>query len=527
MTSPAAGTEWSTRRRAGIVVGLTAIAVVPMVVSIVRMMFGPKYFPGIDIATIELRVRDALHEAVLVGPYSRYGWDHPGPFLYYLLAVPYWLSGRASVSLPITAAAVNAACVVGSVRIGWRRLGLRGALGVLVPMAVLVRALGPERIRDPWNPYLPILPLILFLLAVWAVAEQDWWWSVPAILVGSFVVQTHVGFAGVVGATAFVGVGFGVVRRRRTPTPRRWGPAVSVAAVALVVVWLPVAYGRFVRDDGNLSRMVQFFSADHATAGLTKALGVMGLQWGTAPEWILGARTTARNPFPTEPHWYLAVWVLAAAAGAVVAHRRGDRVVTTLGWIALVALVATVASVAQVVGPMWPYIVRWTWAIGVLLGMVAILGLVGSFDRRRAPQLVGVAGALVIGLTCASTVAVVGADGPDATRAVVEQALSTQVLRHLPPGPGSVMIDRNQSTFALPGLMLQLERHGIDTVVTPPLEVVYGEHRSRMPGSIRARLVVVDGSKPAPVPSRKIASYRRRDSHGRVDHIEVYLLPPP
>src|SRR5581483_3884451 len=48
---------------------------------------GPKTLSD-DIALLVLSARDALHRGVLVGPYSRYGWHHPGPSYFYLLAVP-------------------------------------------------------------------------------------------------------------------------------------------------------------------------------------------------------------------------------------------------------------------------------------------------------------------------------------------------------------------------------------------------------------------------------------------------------
>lgn len=528
MSQDRAGGYESLRPRQGwLVVVLTAIVVLPIVVAIVRMMFGPKYFPGIDIAATELRVRDALHDVVLVGPYSRYGWDHPGPFLFYLLAVPYWISGEASISLPITAGIVNALSVVGCVHIGWRRLGMRGALGVLVPVALLVRAFGPEQIRDPWNVYISILPLLFCVLTLWSVAEGDWWFLVPAAVVGSFVVQSHIGYVVIISVTSVVGVGLGFGRHWRTERPRRTLRWVMLStATALAFVWWPVVYGRLVSDDGNVSRIAQFFRAEHATAGYAKALRILGLQWGPQPEWLLGVRSTRGNFFPSEPHWYVAILIVSAAVGSWVAWRRRDRAVTTLGVIVATAVVAAVVSVAQVIGPLWPYITRWTWVVGGLLGMMTLLGLVGPMHRRRARLLVGLASGVVIVAAGAATIGAIRADAPGAARSEIEQAVGTQVLRRLPRGTGAVVIDRNESTFAVPGLVLRLERAGIDTVVSPELPIVYGEHRSRVPENVRARLVVIDGSVPPPIGVPRIASYRRQDAHGRVtEHVDVYLMP--
>ena len=68
-------------------------------------------FPVSDEAVIELSTLNALQGHQLLGPYSRYGWHHPGPALYYLLAPFYGLSGHRSVGLSAGALAINMAAV--------------------------------------------------------------------------------------------------------------------------------------------------------------------------------------------------------------------------------------------------------------------------------------------------------------------------------------------------------------------------------------------------------------------------------
>src|SRR5680860_1027242 len=71
------------------------------------------YAPPSDWALLELRVRDVgLHE-VFTGPYSRFGWFHPGPLVFYLLAVPYRLLGSSSAGLMVGALGINATAAVG------------------------------------------------------------------------------------------------------------------------------------------------------------------------------------------------------------------------------------------------------------------------------------------------------------------------------------------------------------------------------------------------------------------------------
>ncbi len=68
-------------------IGLIALLVVPLLVSALYLWFavGSDYLPNTDWAVFELRTRDVFQQGLFVGPYSRYGWNHPGPLLFYLL----------------------------------------------------------------------------------------------------------------------------------------------------------------------------------------------------------------------------------------------------------------------------------------------------------------------------------------------------------------------------------------------------------------------------------------------------------
>ena len=72
-----------------------ALAVIPLVVSAIALVVrvGGDYRPSADQAWIELQIRDIGHRPVLLGPYSRFSWFHPGPLLYYVLWLPYRITG--------------------------------------------------------------------------------------------------------------------------------------------------------------------------------------------------------------------------------------------------------------------------------------------------------------------------------------------------------------------------------------------------------------------------------------------------
>src|SRR6266851_7565064 len=73
-------------------------------------------WPTSDGAMIELYTVHASHAAQFLGPYSQYGWHHPGPMLFYLLAPFYELSGHATFGLNAGALVIN---IVSLAVIGW------------------------------------------------------------------------------------------------------------------------------------------------------------------------------------------------------------------------------------------------------------------------------------------------------------------------------------------------------------------------------------------------------------------------
>ena len=72
------------RRALGILLAIAIVA--PPIVAIVAMA-GRTWHPVDDFAIIDLRVRDVFttHPS-LTGLFSRPGWDHPGPALFWLIA---------------------------------------------------------------------------------------------------------------------------------------------------------------------------------------------------------------------------------------------------------------------------------------------------------------------------------------------------------------------------------------------------------------------------------------------------------
>ena len=215
MRAPDSAAVAFARRHAAALGG--AVVALPLLVAAVRMLTTDGYAPYADLPLIELSVRDVGRHPVLLGAYSRFGWFHPGPLMFYVLAVPYRLLGSRAASLPAAAALVNAGWVFAAAWLARRRAGLPGLAAVLAGTALVLRAMGSDHWTDPWNPSVAVLAFLVFVVACWCLAAGDDVGLVVAVVAGSFALQSHAGYLPLVGLVGVVAVGWRValVRARR------------------------------------------------------------------------------------------------------------------------------------------------------------------------------------------------------------------------------------------------------------------------------------------------------------------------
>ena len=88
-----------------------AVVFVPLFVLLGRAIFG-SWTTVADYAALELRTRAVGGtDTPLVGPYSRYGWNHPGPLVFYALVLPYRALGSEGTGLLAGALLLNASAI--------------------------------------------------------------------------------------------------------------------------------------------------------------------------------------------------------------------------------------------------------------------------------------------------------------------------------------------------------------------------------------------------------------------------------
>lgn len=523
---------------------VVAVAVAPAVVAAVSVL-GSGWVPSDDRALEILRISDVggAHTP-LVGAWSRWHWNHPGPLLFWIAAPLYRLIGDVGVLL--TCALLAGASSAGVALLGLRRGGVvLGGITALL-LAVVTGSLGLGTLVDPWNPFVALLPFLLFLFLVWSVLCDDLFLLPIAAAVGTFCMQAHAGYVPLVGGLGVVTlVGMGVRRavaarranrvdvdpaagpartsaseasagdailvrrpRRRVGTAgRAAGVRASVhqhrlltwtvASIAvLAALWAPAVYDQ-VAGTGNLGRLVDFSrNPTEAAVGWPDAFGIMSMQLGVPAPWMDANDTLLIGLARTAP---VAVGVAALtvlAAVTALAFRRERIEAGVLGAVALAAVATGLASTARITGIVFPYLVRWWWMISAFALLAVVWGLLAAFglQRRRA---VGVATLALAALVATGVVwrdMPVTGPNPRSSESLSELIDDTSAL--LDPDGRYVVRASDQLNLggAGPSLLLGLEQRGFQVFVEPDdlTDSQYGGWRT-LPASEADGVVTVVG----------------------------------
>ena len=474
---------------------------------------GRGYTPLGDNALIELRGRDVLTENhPLLGTWSSAsissGIDvnHPGPLLFELVALPVKLfGGGAGIAVAIALLNISVVWLV-----GWltaRTGGPRAALVAQVITAGLVWTLGSELLYDPWQPNVLVLPFWLFLCCIWAVAADIVVVLPLTVGVGTFVMQTHLGYLFIV-PILFTFAFASVLLRRRTLELGRFDDLrrpVMLSLVVAVVLWAqPLWEQLFAPGRGNIGRIIvagtvggdDFEPVESSATGLTIGLRMLGSVWALPPWWGRPGFDSAIPP---------STWVdgpdgqvlsapglrslVAAVVGLLVvatvvalawrhARRQGERLLeagfVTLAVAASVAVVTVIITPVDILG-LSPHKVRWLWVIGAfatyLLIMVVIAGL-GGRNRSRA---LAVLGGLGVVLVVATVPTHANDSGPLSLRATYPSVVELRdQLGEFATGetaPAAVRFDIEGIGFAEPyttPVIAELLRNGIELFVDHP-----------------------------------------------------------
>jgi len=516
---------------------IAAVVALPLVVAVISLV-GYRWHPVSDHALEVLRIKDVGgHHTPLVGVYSRLGWDHPGPLMFWVLAPFNWVFGQTGILAGT--AVLNAAALIGTLFVARRRGGLPLLAFVAVAAALLVRALGPELLIDPWNPWVPVLPFLLYTLLAWSVAEQDW----PALpwLVGfgSFAMQTHVGYAPVVlglGGIACVLGAVGWMRAGASATPDGQGVSAAdtdartsahrwivIAAVVGALAWLAPVVQQFTGSPGNLGEIIDSFRfPQESPAGWDTGFGVMGQELGFVGPWITGHDTDPSGlGVGTASTVPAALLLLATGTLGALAWRRGAKDSGRLAILGLTGAGLGVVAVSRVTGFLASYQVRWSWVLAMLVWLSiawSLWSLLTRSSRARPAMttaLVAVSAATAMGLTASTGWTAASVDVPNQRFSQVIARLGPRAARHLPTDHRYLLTFVDTEDLGAPvgvGMFLDLDERGRQMRVEPLSSKAFGSWRTGRTSQVDGVVIVVAGGDiergwTPPEGAQRIASY--------------------
>jgi hypothetical protein len=501
-----------TRDRWVLLVALVGLLAAPLVVALVGLR-SPTWYPIWDLALTEMGLRDVgtIHTrltgmaASRVGTISEPG-SHPGPLGFYMMFPAYRLFGSTSWAMQVAAVSVHVGAIATILCLLWRRRRLELLLVTVAVLAVLLRACGPEALTQAWNPYLPMLWWVVFVVAVWRVVCDDVQVLPVAVFAGSFCIQNNASYVVVVTgltALAITSVSVSVYRQRRD---RRYVVrAIKWTLVALGVgaaVWVPPMLDQLI-GEGNLGLLWRALGEwGREPIGLRGAFDVLLLHlnpWRLLSEGIFSGHFLFAVGGPKLPGvLLLATW----GTTALIAIRLRQAELIRLHAVLAVALVLAVVSISRLDVVYW-YLLLWLWGIHALL-LLAMACTFAVLVQRRLE------GATSQTMTKWARVAVAGAAiaftivfAVDAIDVEYDRRDST-VLDALVPQTVSALGSKQETSYFVHfeyattsalsrGLMNELDRRGFDVRAARVYRAEVQPHRVIKPQDADGVIVVVGG----------------------------------
>jgi hypothetical protein len=459
------------------VLGVAAIGIIRLALS-----FHGTYSSGGDVAFLELQIRQVLHGGVSLGPYSRYGWHHPGPFVFYLYAPLYWLTGEDSRSLFLSSWLLNCACGLGAVLVARRRFGEAAAWITAAAFLLYVYCAGFVSLIDPWNPSLLPMPMLFLMVCAAAGAAGSAWGVAGALVAASFLIQTHIATTLLAGVLVLVALGgFAYTRFAHTPfagadRARLLRKGLLLWALPLAVLWIAPLGQQVTSSNGNLTAIAHFYLHPPASAGPSTHTVRQALQVVSDYSTVVPAGQPAVGDVGAHAGRLLwaAAYAVAGIAGAV-AWRRRSKFMAWLSLLTPLGLAVATVSALRAIGPYYGYLFFWCQPLG-LPALIALGAIVVERFRSRsgrlarlaaAAGLLAVAGLAVSAVTSARTSSIPDSPTSRAVAARIEQVVGSRQT--------VFTVDVVQQDFADGALVLKLAKDGYRFHMAPAMDLYHGD----------------------------------------------------
>jgi hypothetical protein len=353
--------------------------------------------PAGDLAVIESYVIHASSGRLLDGPYSQFGWHHPGPLYFYLQVPFYALSGQRAAGLNAGALVINLAAVCLVVGVLMRRAPLLAVVAAAASLLFFTRA-GPIT-TSAWNPHILVLPMMAFLVTTAGVAGGNVHWLPLSVFAASFLAQTHVGVVPVLAGVFCLAL---AVMPRERPPAKTIAVAVTASCGVLAVAWLPTILQQLGGARQNLSALWAFF-VDRQS--VRQPLDVAFAAWAEVlsgvflPDFSSVSQAAVKSRHASIAQGLAIAQVVLVASAGIWSWLANRRFQARLAALLLAGTTIALWSATRIERSILEYQVFWISALGLLNAALIVESLIDASARwTRLPttSVTRVAGAALI-----------------------------------------------------------------------------------------------------------------------------------
>jgi len=262
-------------------------------VLVCHTYFSAMWVPLADSASNAMLVLDAKHLRLLHGNYSRVGFYHPGPHLFYLMAAGEFLfhdllgiakSAEAAHLLAVVCLSIASLQILERV---YRDLSgdVLISLCATTATALSVIVMLPEAFTSIWVPYTYLTGALLFFVGGAALIAGKFKWLWVFVLGGSMLMSAHASFLGLVPMMGLMLVGAIVALQPQTRNlsgiralSAEYRVSVIASAVILAVLLLPIVLNLVLHFPGEFGKYLEF-------AGKQPRKGWIAVAYVLLPYW--------------------------------------------------------------------------------------------------------------------------------------------------------------------------------------------------------------------------------------------------
>jgi hypothetical protein len=428
-----------------------------------RFLFTASFYEQGDAGANSILIQQAMHGTLLIGNYSREGFNHPGPAYMYVQAAGQWLFFYALHLVPtawnahvLAVFVLNSAFVamVTGMVYGWTR-SLRGAAVVLAVLLGFI-ATEPQILSLDWMPWMYVPAYIAFLVAAASVAAgaaRDLW---ILTLTGWFLIHGHACFLFFV-PVILAGVLAAVIWQhgpraslRAFLRPRTWIPVAVISAVFT----LPIVVNLALHWPGSFGKYFSYSSSSRAGGhGLTQVVRYALWFWwhGGGHTWVAALVPVASYAVAIAGVW----WLTHGAMRRFLAALLAVNVVSTLAFACYAAVGIDTLS--------HYYIGYFYFSAPILTLLVIAVAVVHAPPVPLGAVLAAGAAILGVAAFAAAPGTAVSTADTDAALPHAVQAVAAQA------GGRTIVIRFNHNAWIdVTGFLVQAERTGVRACAAEP-----------------------------------------------------------